>query len=138
MSKGNVKGILCDEVIERIEQSRSHVDEIVASELVVYGINTGFGPLVDTRISKSETARLQHNILMSHAVGVGNLISPQLSKIMLILKAHALSLGFSGVRLQTVRRIIWMIDSEIIPCVPEKGSVGRVIWHRCRIFSCRL
>lgn len=124
MSKGNVKGILCDEVIERIEQSRSHVDEIVASELVVYGINTGFGPLVDTRISKSETARLQHNILMSHAVGVGNLISPQLSKIMLILKAHALSLGFSGVRLQTVRRIIWMIDSEIIPCVPEKGSVG--------------
>lgn len=124
MSKGKVKGILCDEAIERIEQSRLHVDEIVASESVVYGINTGFGPLVDTRISKSETARLQHNILMSHAVGVGNLISPQLSKIMLILKAHALSLGFSGVRLQTVRRIIWMIDSEIIPCVPEKGSVG--------------
>lgn len=124
MSKGNVKGVLCNDAIERIEQSRSHVDEIVASELVVYGINTGFGPLVDTRISKSETARLQHNILMSHAVGVGNLISPQLSKIMLILKAHALSLGFSGVRLQTVRRIIWMIDSEIIPCVPEKGSVG--------------
>ena len=124
MANGKRKGVLCDEAIGRIEKSRQYVAEIVESESVVYGINTGFGPLVDTKISKKETMQLQHNILMSHAVGIGNYISPLLSKIMLILKVHALSLGYSGIRLKTVQRIIRMIDSDLIPCVPEKGSVG--------------
>ncbi len=124
MAMGVIEGVLSDEAIANIKQSEAHVAEIVESESVVYGINTGFGPLVDTKISREQTAQLQHNILMSHAVGVGNFISPQIAKIMLILKAHALSLGFSGVRLQTVERIIWMINEDLSPCVPEKGSVG--------------
>ena len=124
MATGVIEGVLSNKAIEKIKQSEAHVVEIVESESVVYGINTGFGPLVDTKISREQTAQLQHNILMSHAVGVGNYISPQIAKIMLILKAHALSLGFSGVRLQTVERIIWMINEDLAPCVPEKGSVG--------------
>lgn len=124
LSSGHLSGVIDEEAKNNIETSCRHVDEIVKDRNIVYGINTGFGPLCDTLISADETTQLQHNLLMSHSVGVGDLLSPQLSKTMLILKLHALCLGYSGIRLQTVERILWMIENDICPCVPEKGSVG--------------
>lgn len=116
--------LLSDKSKEQILQSQQNVAKIIASGQTVYGINTGFGPLCDTKISEDETRQLQHNLLISHAVGVGNPIKKELSKSMLLAKAHALSKGYSGVTLQVVERILTMVEKDIIPVVPEKGSVG--------------
>lgn len=124
LSKGGLKGVLTDETRLKIEASAESVAKIVANKKVVYGINTGFGPLCDTRISAEQTMRLQHNLLKSHAVGVGAPIEPHLAKMMLISKVHALAQGFSGIRISTLERILWHIEKNIIPVVPEKGSVG--------------
>lgn len=124
IARGQVKAILSKETIDQINQSAQYVKEITEKETTVYGINTGFGPLCTTKISAEDTETLQYNILKSHSVGVGNPIASELSKLMMILKVHSLAQGFSGIQLSTVERIIWHIDHDAIPLVPEKGSVG--------------
>lgn len=109
---------------EQILKSHRNVLQIVGSDRTVYGINTGFGPLCDVKISEEETAQLQHNLIISHAVGVGEPIDKEFSKIMMIAKIHALSKGFSGVSLEVIERLILMLEKDIIPVVPEQGSVG--------------
>ncbi|WP_420319151.1 histidine ammonia-lyase [Ekhidna sp.] len=124
IAHGNTKGILTDKVRKEINRSASEVKAIADGDKAVYGINTGFGPLCTTQISKEETSTLQKNLLMSHAVGLGDPIRDVLAKLMMILKVHALAKGFSGVREETINRIIHHIDNDIIPLVPEQGSVG--------------
>jgi len=124
LANGKSKAFLSDETIKEINASAALVDRIVEDGHPVYGINTGFGPLCTTRISKEETRQLQENILKSHSVGLGRPISDQLSKLMLITKAHALAKGYSGIRLSTLERIIWHIENDAIPVVPSQGSVG--------------
>lgn len=124
IAKSACQGLLTDETISKINQSAQYVQEFVDAGKVVYGINTGFGPLCTTLISPQDTKKLQENILKSHAVGVGEPIDKELSKLMLILKVHALSKGFSGVQLSTVERIIWHIQNDVVPVVPKQGSVG--------------
>ena len=124
MANGSLKGILSDYVISKINASRSKVEIMAASSKAIYGINTGFGPLCDVKISPDETSLLQKNLLMTHAVGVGNPISKELSKIMMICKVHALCKGFSGIRLEVIERIIYFIENDLLPVVPEQGSVG--------------
>jgi len=109
---------------EQILRSQENVRKIVASDRTVYGINTGFGPLCDVKISEEETAQLQHNLIISHAVGVGKPINKELSKIMMIAKIHALSKGYSGVSLEVIERMQLMLQKDIIPVIPEQGSVG--------------
>ena len=89
-----------------------------------YGINTGFGPLCTEKISLEDTETLQYNILKSHSVGVGDPIPNRIAKLMMILKVQSLSQGFSGITIETLERIIWHINQDIIPIVPSKGSVG--------------
>lgn len=124
IANGKQKAVLGDDAISMILRSRAHVEQIVRNRSTVYGINTGFGPLCDTMISEEDTRQLQHNILQSHSVGVGNPIPIEIAKLMLITKVHALAKGFSGVALETLERIIWHINHDVIPVVPEKGSVG--------------
>ena len=119
-----LKGQLNSEAIKNIKASEQHVLQIVANDKTVYGINTGFGILAHTPISKEDTATLQYKILQSHSVGVGDAIPVEISKIMLITKMHALAQGYSGVQLSTLERIIWHIENDVVPVVPEKGSVG--------------
>lgn len=118
------KAILNQDAKDQIIKSQQDVQKIVESDRTVYGINTGFGPLCDVKISEEETAQLQHNLIISHAVGVGKPIDKELSKIMMIAKIHALSKGFSGVSLTLIERLIEMLQKDIIPVVPEQGSVG--------------
>lgn len=108
----------------QIINSYQNVQKIVKSDKTVYGINTGFGPLCETKISEVETAKLQENLIISHSVGVGKPIAKEISKIMMVSKIHALSKGFSGISLQVVERLILMVEKDIIPVVPEQGSVG--------------
>jgi histidine ammonia-lyase len=124
LASGRLKGILSPRAISRITNSQQSVQKIVEEDKTVYGINTGFGILANTKISEEDTQTLQHKILQSHSVGVGNPISVEVAKLMLITKVHALAQGYSGVQLQTLERILWHIEKDIIPFVPEKGSVG--------------
>lgn len=124
ISDGKLSVILNDTARERVKLSSDNVAKIVESGEVVYGVNTGFGPLCSTIISKEDTAKLQDNLLRSHSVGVGNPIDIRIAKTMMILKAHNLSVGFSGICEDTLDRIIFFIQNDIVPEVPEQGSVG--------------
>jgi histidine ammonia-lyase len=124
ITEGRQKAIIDTETQLKINECANWVNQIVESDEIVYGINTGFGPLCDTKISESQTSQLQHNLLISHSVGVGEPLALHLAKAMMICKVHSLCMGFSGIRLSTIQRIIWFIDNDIIPLVPCKGSVG--------------
>lgn len=122
--RGELKAVISKDAARKIETSHEIVLETAKGDAAVYGINTGFGPLCDTVISKENTSELQRKLLLSHAVGVGDPIDRELSKLMLILKVHSLAQGFSGISMEVLERILWHIEKDIIPLVPEQGSVG--------------
>ena len=124
IARGTVQGQLSSAARKRVRDSKLVVENIVEKGQAVYGINTGFGPLCTTNISKEETRILQTNILKSHSVGVGKPIKKELAKLMLILKIHSLARGYSGIAEETLDRILWHIDNDAIPLVPSQGSVG--------------
>ncbi len=124
IADGSIKAELCQQALDKINKSRQNVELMASSNKAVYGINTGFGPLCDTQISPEETHLLQKNLLITHAVGLGEPIAKAISKLMLITKVHALSQGFSGIRLSVVERMLAFIELDLIPVVPEQGSVG--------------
>jgi histidine ammonia-lyase len=124
IAKGKTQGYLSDQAKKQINDCRLKVETMAAGNKPVYGINTGFGPLCDVQITPDQTSQLQENLLLTHAVGVGKPIDKQLSKIMMIAKVHALSQGFSGIRLKVVERILYFIQNDLLPVVPEQGSVG--------------
>ena len=121
---GNTEAGISDETKILIGKSNHAALEIAKGNKVVYGINTGFGPLCNTIIDSEKTSILQRNLILSHSVGVGSPIDKDLAKLMLILKVHSLSKGYSGISLQVIDRILWHIQHDIIPVVPEQGSVG--------------
>ncbi|WP_136480038.1 histidine ammonia-lyase [Cognatitamlana onchidii] len=124
IANGSTKAILSKSAQEKVNSCRKMVDTIANSKKAVYGINTGFGPLCDVQITPDETSKLQENLIKTHAVGVGKPIDKQLSKIMMICKVHALCQGFSGIRVEVIERIIYFIEHDLLPVVPEQGSVG--------------
>ena len=124
IANGSLKGKLTEDAVEKIMACRAKVETMANGRKPVYGINTGFGPLCDVQITADETSKLQENLLMTHAVGVGNPIDKKLSKIMMICKVHALSQGYSGIRLKVIERILFFIENNLLPVVPEQGSVG--------------
>lgn len=124
LSTGELKGKLSSKATKQVNACRAKVEKMANGTKAVYGINTGFGPLCDTQITPDETSKLQENLLITHAVGVGNPIDKQLSKIMMICKVQALCQGFSGIRLEVIERILYFIEYNLLPVVPEQGSVG--------------
>jgi len=108
----------------RILASRKGVDDIVAREAVVYGVNTGFGKLADVRIPPNEIGALQLNLVRSHACGIGPPLSEPEVRAMMLLRANVLTLGFSGVRPEVIELLCQMLNQRVHPVVPEKGSVG--------------
>ena len=121
LAEGTLKGTISPAAQEKIRASQQHVTDIVSSRKTVYGINTGFGILANTRISEEDTQTLQHKILQSHSVGVGDPVPPEIAKMMMIAKVHALAQGYSGVLLETLHRICWHITEDVIPVV----QIGR-------------
>ncbi len=124
LARGSINGLFTDECLKNVNASYQRVQRIVEKGHTVYGINTGFGPLCNTKISKEDTKILQSNILQSHSVGVGTPIATELAKVMLILKIHALAKGFSGIAESTLQRMLWHLENDVIPVVPSQGSVG--------------
>ena len=115
---------LNDSLKTKINQSFNRAQKMAKDPKPIYGINTGVGPLCTKKISPEETKSLQRNLLLSHSVGVGNPISPELSRIMLLCKIKSLSRGFSGISLDLLDRLIYFLQHNLTPVVPEKGSVG--------------
>ena len=90
----------------------------------VYGVTTGFGSLCNITIPAEDLSQLQHNLVMSHACGIGETVRPEIVKLMLLLKIQSLSYGYSGVQLITVQRLIDMFNNDILPVVYQQGSLG--------------
>ena len=110
--------------LQQVQASADWVNEILQSKRTVYGINTGFGILAHTAIDPKDANTLQHKILESHSVGVGNPVSAEIVRLMLITKLQSLAYGHSGVQPKTLERILWHLENDALPVVPEKGSVG--------------
>ncbi len=110
---------------KRIEHCRSYLDHKTDHDTEpIYGVTTGFGSLCSKHISRDELSTLQENLVKSHSCSVGTPVSPEIVKLMLLLKAHALSMGFSGVQVCTVERIIDMYNNNVLPVVRDRGSLG--------------
>jgi len=115
---------LTEESKDRIINARKMVEKWVEEERIIYGVTTGFGALSDVTISKEDTQRLQENILMSHAAGVGDILDKETVRAVMALRIKDLARGHSGICLETVSRIMDLLNCDICPVVPEKGSVG--------------
>ena len=108
----------------RIVASRKVIDDIIARDAVVYGVNTGFGKLADMHIPREEIGALQLNLVRSHACGIGDPLTEPEVRAMMLLRANVLTLGLSGVRAEVIELLCEMLNARVHPIVPEKGSVG--------------
>jgi len=115
---------LCPDARQRMEASRQLVDAIAAGDEPVYGINTGFGALAEVAVEREDLGRLQRNLVLSHAVGVGAPLSVAETRALMTLRANVLARGVSGVRVALVERLIDLLNLGIHPHIPRKGSVG--------------
>jgi histidine ammonia-lyase len=109
---------------QRVAASRALIEQIVATGQTVYGVNTGFGKLSDVRISDDKLAQLQTNLVRSHAGGVGQPLGEAESRAMLLLRANVLAKGFSGCRIEVLELLVALLNADVHPVIPEKGSVG--------------
>ena len=110
--------------IQRIAHNRAYLDNVMKSGNTYYGINTGFGSLCNVRIKDDELEQLQHNLVCSHACGMGDEVPEEIVRLMLMLKVHGLSRGYSGVRTEIVQRLADFYNLGISPVVFELGSLG--------------
>lgn len=115
---------LVKEACPKIARSRKTVEAIIAEGRTVYGINTGFGLLASTSISDDRLEELQTNLVLSHCTGVGQDLPDEVVRLIYVLKVSSLSQGHSGIRQSTVTAFLDFINSGLIACIPEKGSVG--------------
>ncbi len=109
---------------ERMRASRAVIERLVADGATVYGVTTGFGDLADVRIEPAQTVELQLNLVRSHAAGVGPPLPDEAVRAMLLLRANALAVGLSGVRVEVVELLVGMLNAAIHPVVPSRGSLG--------------
>ncbi|PKH05914.1 histidine ammonia-lyase [Moritella sp. Urea-trap-13] len=109
---------------EDIHASTKVVNDVIAENRVAYGINTGFGLLANTRIAPEDLETLQRSIVLSHAAGIGELMNDETVRLMMVLKINSLARGFSGIRLSVIEALMQLVNAEVYPCVPKKGSVG--------------
>jgi histidine ammonia-lyase len=110
--------------LERIDQSAEAVERIVAGGDTIYGINTGFGLLANTRIPDDRLAELQTNLILSHSAGLGDPLPRHVTRLMIVLKLLGLGRGFSGVRRSVIEALQALLDRDAMPLIPSQGSVG--------------
>ena len=124
VARGHEKVSLSDSAKQAIAKSRTFVEKIFDENEVVYGISTGFGEFSKITINGNDRERLQRNLILSHCVGVGDLFSPDVVRGIMLLRVNSLARGYSGIRLIAVEKLIELLGKNIIPAVPQKGSVG--------------
>jgi histidine ammonia-lyase len=107
-----------------IEKSARTVADVIAEQRTVYGINTGFGLLANTKIKPEELETLQRSIVLSHAAGMGEFMQESTVRLLMVLKINSLARGFSGIRLRVIEALMQLVNREVYPAIPQKGSVG--------------
>lgn len=115
---------LDDSCLPGIEAAAKVVADVMVEGRTVYGVNTGFGLLANTRIEADELETLQRSIVLSHAAGIGKLLPESTVRLLMVLKINSLARGFSGIRLRVIEALITLLEKEVYPCIPCKGSVG--------------
>ncbi|MBU2959307.1 histidine ammonia-lyase [Citreicella sp. C3M06] len=116
--------VLCDSAYPGIERAAARIAEVAAGNAPVYGVNTGFGKLASIRIESADVATLQRNLILSHCCGVGTPLSPEVVRLVMVLKLMSLGRGASGVRSDIIDIMQAMLAAGVLPVIPEKGSVG--------------
>ncbi|MGQ0733950.1 MAG: histidine ammonia-lyase [Acidobacteriota bacterium] len=116
--------VIAPEAESRVAAARAVVEAMAAGESAVYGVNTGFGSFAETRIAHEDVAALQINLLRSHAAGVGEVLPVRAVRAAMALRANVLAKGYSGIRLETLRTLVEMLNRGVHPRVPSRGSVG--------------
>jgi histidine ammonia-lyase len=124
VARGLARAELAPDSRERVRRARALVDARVHDGEAHYGINTGFGNLAEIRIAHGDLARLQRNLVVSHAAGVGQPLPLAETRALMLLRANVLAKGTSGIREETLDLLLAMLDRGVIPVVPERGSVG--------------
>ncbi|UJF23436.1 histidine ammonia-lyase [Shewanella sp. OMA3-2] len=124
ISRNSVELTLAESAFADINNSAEIVQQVLRDGRTVYGINTGFGLLANTKIAPSDLQLLQRSIVLSHAAGIGQYMQDATVRLMMVLKINSLSQGFSGIRLEVINFLIKLVNAGVYPCVPEKGSVG--------------
>ncbi|MDX1300768.1 histidine ammonia-lyase [Photobacterium sp.] len=124
VSRHSVQLSLNDEALPGMLASAEAVAQIIKEDRVVYGINTGFGLLANTRIAADDLETLQRSIVLSHAAGIGQFMDDATVRLMIVLKVNSLARGYSGIRPLVVNALIQLVNAEVYPCIPKKGSVG--------------
>ncbi|CAQ83516.1 MULTISPECIES: histidine ammonia-lyase [Photorhabdus] len=119
-----VKITLDSQIFPAIERSVECVNAILTENRTAYGINTGFGLLASTRIEKDNLEKLQRSLVVSHAAGIGEALDDNMTRLIMVLKINSLSRGYSGIRLEVIQALIALVNAEIYPHIPCKGSVG--------------
>ena len=109
---------------ERVRASRRHVERMIDDDHPVYGVTTGFGALVNTRIPTEKRLELQHSLLRSHASGMGTFVEPEVVRAMMAIRAKTMSAGYSGVRPELIDALMALLNAGLTPAVPEHGSMG--------------
>lgn len=124
VARGGSEVVLTPEAAARIDAARALVETAGAGSEAIYGINTGFGDLAQVRIPPEKTRQLQERLLVSHAAGVGEPLSDEVVRAMLLLRANTLARGHSGPRREVVERLLELLRRDLLPVVPSRGSVG--------------
>ena len=124
VSRNYAKVEIDERAIADVEKSRQYVEEIVEEERVVYGVNTGFGSLSRVSISKEDSAQLQENIIRTHASCFGNPLPEDEVRASILIRINSLLKGVSGIRLSTIELLLEMLNRNVVPFIPEKGSLG--------------
>lgn len=122
--RGGEKVSLSDAARQRIEKARAVIERIVEGDAAVYGVNTGFGKFENVRVDHDQLAQLQHNLIVSHAIGLGAPLPAEVVRGMMLLRAQSLALGHSGVRVEVVELLLALLNAGAHPVIPEQGSVG--------------
>jgi histidine ammonia-lyase len=124
VARHGVQSALSHEAEERIQRTRTLITKWVHENKVIYGITTGFGAMCNVFISEEDTRKLQENVMMSHASGVGDPLPEEIVRAIMAIRIHDLSMGYSGICLETIQYLLIFLNKGLSPVIPEKGSVG--------------
>jgi histidine ammonia-lyase len=124
VARENAKVVIPEKVKEKVKRSREVLEKLVKEKQTIYGVNTGFGALSNKTIPPEETRKLQTNLIRSHSTGVGKNLKTEIVRALMLLRANTLAKGYSGIRLETLETIVEMLNKQVHPIIPAKGSVG--------------
>ena len=131
--------MLSAEAARRVEAARALKQDLIAREIPIYGVTTGFGDSAHRQIAPEKAAQLQQNMLRFLGAGTGQIASPEVTRATMLFRANCLAKGNSGVRLELIERLLTLLNHDILPLIPERGSCGAsaVIWSRCPTSAAR-